>query len=84
MTTGADSHYAYVGAEALVRSCLGRPLEKDREHPLMRAARKWLTDHGCERQNDANKTGAYLVTDELDRAFRTDCWPKIKHKALRV
>jgi len=75
------NEYAFEGAEALLRSMLGRPLIRDGERPFMDAAPDWLEKNDCPRAPHANDRGAYLVTDELARRFRTECWPSIKRLA---
>jgi hypothetical protein len=66
---------------ALVESLLGRRLIPDGEHPLMRAAREWLTATGCPRATNAAGRGRYLVTEDIAERFVVECWPRIKHLA---
>jgi hypothetical protein len=68
-------------SEALVESMLGRQLIPDGEHPLMDAARQWLSETDCPRQQHARGRGRYLVTAELADRFPVECWPRIKHLA---
>ena len=72
---------AFDSSEALVESMLGRQLIPDGEHPLMDAARKWLSENGCPRQPHARGRGRYLVPAELADRFPVECWPRIKHLA---
>lgn len=73
--------YAYDSSEALVESMLGRQLIPHGEHPLMDAARRWLTQNGCPREPHARGRGRYLVPADLARRFAAECWPQIKHLA---
>ena len=73
--------YEFESSGALVESMLGRRLIPDGEHPLMDAARAWLTANDCPRAPNARGRGRYLVTHDLARRFATECWPNIKHLA---
>jgi hypothetical protein len=72
---------AFDSSEALVESMLGRQLIPDGEHPLMDAARQWLSDNDCPRQPHARGRGRYLVPADLAERFPVECWPRIKHLA---
>ena len=84
MTEFPDKEPAFKSSEALVRSLLRRPLIRDGEHALMRAARRWLSEHDCPRGPSTNDRGAYLVPADLADRFRLECWPRIKHLARRT
>ena len=62
--------YVFDSSEGLVESMLGRQLIPEGEHPLMRAARQWLSENGCPRKSHVRGRGAYLVTAELAEGFR--------------
>jgi hypothetical protein len=76
---GRVREHAYESSEALVEAQLGRGLGE--EHALMRAARRWLKAQGCPQAPNARGRGRYLVSHELARRFRAECWPQIKHLA---
>jgi hypothetical protein len=75
--------YAFDSSEALIESMLGRQLIPDAEKALTLSTRAWLTQNGCPRETHARGRGRYLVTPELARRYREECWPKIKHLARR-
>lgn len=70
--------YAFDSSEALIESMLGRQLIPGVEGALTTPTRQWLTKNGCERQAHARGRGRYLVTEELARRWREECWPQIK------
>ena len=73
--------YAFDSSEALIESMLGRQLIPGAEGALTTPTRRWLTKNECPRQPHARGRGRYLVTAELARRYREECWPQIKGAA---
>jgi len=73
--------YAFDSSEALIESMLGRQLIPGAEGALTTPTRRWLTANGCARQPHARGRGRYLVSPELARRYREECWPQIKGAA---